>query len=501
MDRPAGRVFPRPSSLLKRALAALALTFFFAAGASASSSVNVPVGSRAYEDLERLEVKGLITSGLLATRPFSRIEAARLIKEAERPDAGFSGTLERLKRDFAWELKEEGPSTYVRPVSAVYAKSLYSEKAPVYTNINNNGDDFREGGNLRAGMEAEAVLFDTLSLYLNPEYRLDGSSRGELVRGYLKADLSGVEMTAGRDSMWWGSGYHGNLLVTNNAAPLEMLKLSSSHPFILPWIFGRLGPFRPTVFIARLEEDRDFPRANLLGMRLDFKPTPRFQIALNRVFMFGGEGRRSLDATDWLNVFLASDGSEHGDSPVNGNQIASIDASYVYVNKSDYLPFSGIKLYTEWGAEDSSGKTKTPTGRANIYGAYIDGPFWLRDVDLRVEWANTGRNERYGPSWYRHGIYSSGYTYKGDIIGHHMGSDARDLFLRARYHAAGGGVIGIEADREWPLVHGGGEKKDWLGADIYFPFDSGIGFSAGAGWEKAGSVSNYPVWARLEYGF
>src|SRR3972149_12288524 len=80
--------------------------------------VNMPVGSRFYEDFELLEVKGLIHSGLLSTRPFGRPEGARLTLEAleaekERPGrGGASRILRRLEDEFTRELYDE-PATEI----------------------------------------------------------------------------------------------------------------------------------------------------------------------------------------------------------------------------------------------------------------------------------------------------------------------------------------------------------------------------------------------------
>jgi hypothetical protein len=51
--------------------------------------------------------------------------------------------------------------------------------------------------------------------------------------------------------------------------------------------------------------------------------------------------------------------------------------------------------------------------------------------------------------WYNHHIYTAGYTYKGRIIGHHMGTDSKDFFVEASYlipekH----GKVSISYDRE-----------------------------------------------------
>lgn len=490
--------------------------FSIAVSAHAATSVNVPVGSRIYDDIELLELKGLVSSAMLSSKPFGRAEAARIASEARE---GFSAlspeerarekdaveALGRLERALADELSGERAGTYLKPDRA-YAKLLYSDKDPYFENINNNGSLFRDGANLRIGGALRGAALDTVSIYLNPELRGDRDDlRGRLLTGYLTLDVSGVRVLVGRDAMWWGAGAHGGLLVTDNAKPFDMIKVSSDHPFRLPWVFGYLGQFMPTVFLTRLEADRDFPHPNLFGMRLDFKPTAHFQIALNRVFLFGGTGRKGLTASDWVKVFFASDSAEHSDSPTNGDQIASIDASYVYVNRISAIPFSGIKVYTEWGAEDSSGRTKTPTGRANLYGALVDGPLWLPGTALRVEWANTGRSARYGPSWYRHSIYTSGYTYKGRVIGHHMGPDSRDLFIKADYRASSA-LFALEAERVRSGIHSeDASRRDRLALDAVYSLASGADLSGSVGVEtlkdSSGRQTNPTVSVGVEYLF
>ncbi len=431
---------------------------------------------------------------MLSTRPINRkelreylIEAEDKIRHSRKPaDPRRLITINRLKKRFG---SETGAKSIIKPLSDVYFKTAYSGKDPYFLDVNNSGDSYAKGLNVRTGFSTEAVFKETLFAGLNTELRSDDSydsARVDVPWGYLNLELGPAEFMAGRDSLWWGPGYHGALLISNNAKPLDMLKFTTSHPVVLPWIFSSLGLFRPTVFLARLEEDRDFPRANLLGMRLHLKPTRRFQIGFNRTFMFGGEGRRSLSPSDWLKVFFASDSAEHMNSPINGNQLASIDASYVYANEDRhfFLPFSGAKIYTEWGAEDSSGDTKTPSNRANIYGTYFVEPLFIKNTDLRLEWANTARQSSNTLQWYSHLLYKTGYTYEGRSIGHHMGGDAQDFFVRAQYRAESGTLIGIEADREKTGVHTNEVKRSWLGADVSTQAGDDMTVSAAAGIEK-----------------
>ena len=476
-----------------------------------ASSVNVASGSAIYRDLDALEVMGLIPSSLLSTRPISRLEALRLLFEAEyclqtltgRKKERASAVIKRLERELSGELEKTG-AFIVKPVDRAYAQFLYAGSAPHFPSVNNNGDEFKEGPNARAGFAFTAEALGAFSIYLNPEYRLDDGSRIELKTGYAEADLWGLEVEAGRDSLWWGPGYHGSLILSDNAEPFDMLKATSQRPFLLPWIFRSLGPMRPTIFLATLEDDRDFPNASLFGMRLAFKPAPAFEVAISRVLLFGGDGREGLGAGDLMGLFIAADDAEHSSSSIDGDQIASIDFSYIFTGENAFLPFSSMKLYGEIGAEDSSGDTKTPTSKAYLAGALVDEPFLFENMSLRVEWAQTSRWDRLGDrAWYRHHIYTDGYTYNGRVAGHHMGSDAIDLFLRAEYRFQGGTIIGVEADFERSEVHTSDQKMAWYAVDIEYQAKDNIILKAGVGSEESDEEGEGGVagWTGIEYSF
>lgn len=509
---------PLPYGCYIRALIAVisVLSVFLLEAGAAYPTVNIPLDNMVYLELERLEIKGLAGGAILTTRPFGKFEGARLIEQAGEDlrlmPAGYRATsagviINRLKQRFAKELTYSAGNRgfSLKPFDTVHLKTFYSENMPYHMVVNRDGYSPGRGASAIFGFNSEAYFFDALSLYLNPELRSNNeNSRGRVLKGYVSLSLGGAVLQLGRDSMWWGAGYHGALIMTSNAQPLNMVKLNSEHPFLLPSIFRVVGPFKPTLFLARLEQNRDYPNANLLGLRFDMKPTPTFQVGFSRVLMFGGEGRKSLTFSDWVKVFIASDSTEHAASPINGNQLASIDMSYVYVNNWWAVPFSGIKVYTEWGAEDSSGDSKTPTGKANIYGTYIDSPMWLENFDIRVEWANTARNERYGPLWYKHGIYTSGYTHRGRIIGHHIGADSKDLFIRVQRHIANA-TFGIETDFERGRIHRSRlPKSDFAGIDAKYMMDL-VTVNAGVSGERitdvTGTMKNLSGWMSILVGF
>lgn len=397
-------------------------------GFSTAASTHVPVGSWVYPALERLEAEGLLGSGVLTSRPINRDEAARLVGLAEgrKHSKTAERLMERLKREFAVEMKG-APSTYFKPVDNAGFKYVYADGSPHFLNLNNNGDHFGNGSNYRASFASSAAVGGALGLYLNPEVRYpEGPSEDDaevvLVEGFAALERWNLELTAGRQALWWGPGDHGALLLSSNARPFDLIKLTNPRPAVLPWIFRYIGPVKLTGFVTRLEEDRDFANPYLAGLRLDLKPHQFVNIGLARTAMFGGAGRH-VDAGVIWDVITAQGENIATEEP--GNQLGSIDLKIV-------LPFElqNIVLYGELGGEDEAGSL--PSRVAYLAGAYLPDIAGLDGLDLRVEYAETYIG-KYPRMWYNHHIYTSGYTYDGRVIGHHMGTDAKDLFISAAY--------------------------------------------------------------------
>ena len=87
-----------------------------------------------------------------------------------------------------------------------------------------------------------------------------------------------------------------------------------------------------------------------------------------------------------------------------------------------FLPIAtGVKLYTEWGAEDES--KSIPVDLASITGAYFTDVFKMPGFDVKAEIA------KFNKIFYTHFRYLSGYTHKSIFIGHHAGGDSEDMAL------------------------------------------------------------------------
>src|SRR3990170_2384264 len=118
-----------------------------------------------------------------------------------------------------------------------------------------------------------------------------------------------------------------------------------------------------------------------------------------------------------------------------------------------------VILYVEGGGEDQSG-SGVPSRWAWMGGVFLPSIGAMKKADLRIEFADNldFNSQRHHPGvWYQHGQYP--HRYRGQILGHHMGTDARDLFIETHYFFLPTSYLELNADitqRDFP----GSERED-----------------------------------------
>jgi len=350
---------------------------------------------------------------------------------------------------------------FIKPIEDPYIKYVFADEK---TGLENQrGDVFDKRSNYRLGFASRMKFFDTAAFYFNPEY-VDSSSDPdrdiELIEGYGKVNFGNIEVEVGKDSLWWGPGYHGSILMSNNAEPFKMVKISNPRPTQLPWIFSGFGLFKGTWFLTELEKDRFIPEAKLTGLRLNFKPHPAVEIGLSRAIMFGGSGQPGVGLRDYFDMFRPQR------EQLENNQLAGFDTS-VLMPLDRKMPAKSIKLYAEFIGEDIADQLALPSKWGRLFGMQLNDILRTGRTDLRVEYVDNHRSGK--PNvFYTHDVYQSGYTYKGRTIGHHMGSDARDLFFRVTHYLKEDIVLGLEFDREKSLSSTPRQTTDKLAFDLTF---------------------------------
>lgn len=415
-------------------------------------SSNVPLRHWSYDAIDKLVGHGLIDSAMITTKPISRLEMARLVAEgaANAQDTQvrsqiISAILNRLKEEFQTELTILGASetapaeSFVKPIEDPYIKYVFADRTPDLEN--QRGDVFRKRSNYRVGFASRMQFFHTAAFYLHPEYTdssVDPDRDVELIECYGKLALGSLEVEVGEDSLWWGPGYNGSILMSNNTEPFRMIKISNPRPTQLPWIFRGLGLFKGTWFLTELGDDRVIPKTKLTGLRFNFKPDPAFELGVSRTIMFSGSGRPGVGLRDYLDMFRRQE------EQAENNQLAGFDVS-VLIPVDGIVPAKSMRLYGDFAGEDEA--AGLPSHWARLFGMQLYDILQTGRTDLRIEYAD---NHVPGEAdvFYTHGLYQSGYTYKARVIGHHMGTDARDFFIRLTHYLSEDLILGLEFDRQ-----------------------------------------------------
>ena len=409
------------------------------------ASVNIPLDSPFYQNVDSLIAYGLIKSDLSSTKPFTRAEAGRLLAEAidysetVSISSFASETLDWLSKTYREEISAaripgSEPHTYLRPLDG-FSVTYNSLDGP-FSIFNNEGIEYSDGSNALLEFQSSARLWRVFSFFIQPMViynqncgGIEGDNETEFRfhKAYMKLSLGNFEIQLGRDSLWWGPGYHGALLISNNARPFDMIKISNPRATLLPWIFRYLGPFRYNVLFAVLDEEAASghpPNSELFGLRFDFKPHPVLELGTSYLVHFDGDrpGIESPNFSDYFDI-LFSEVSRGGDKRDSNKEIA-LDVALTIPNISQKVPVAdSMKIYAEWGAEDSD---YPPDRRAYLLGMALHDLLMAQGLKLRAEYARLSPSS-IPTAWYKHGIWSM--KYYGRVFGHHTGTDSDDLFL------------------------------------------------------------------------
>ncbi len=518
--------------------------------AFAYPSNNVPLGDWSYEALDKLAGFGLIHSDVYGMRPYTRLEVARLVVEALNTEKKkklklpslLKYFLNKFKRQYKSELaywgygKPEAPAILtVKPIDLAQMNYVYSQGQPqFYLNTNgvrqypygagdivgyegtpllsnDQGIVYGRGSNLGFQFASSFQIGDLFSGWVEPLFlvRQNGSpgmasggtppivgSYGtndvQLLAGYVKfSPLNSVEVEVGRDSLSWGQGYTGSFVLTDNAPPLDMIKVSNPVPVILPWYFSYLGPFQYAFFCARLEDNRDFPDTLYAGERLDFKPTPNLEIGASHTVLFGGEGSPSPGS--FMNYLELMSFYKLGGAGYPESHQAAVDFRYT-------MPYLwDAQLYGEYGGADTGFK---PNIREFFFQdiGYMLGLYLPRitpdgRTDLRLEYTDNVNEGFYGTNdriWYTNTVYVSGNTYDGLLLGDPIGPDARQGFVRVTRFVRNDLKLGLDGSytERGPNM---GRAISWefaVGTDVTYDINTDLTAMVRYAW---GNIRNYDL--------
>jgi hypothetical protein len=420
-------------------------------------SVYVPLDSWVYPAFDRLAGLGTINKQFTGLRPWTRVQCAELVLDADENllnadvTTGESAALyDALQQEFSVEIDLlSGGSAWQAGVESVYTRSMGIAGTPLrdgynfgQTLANDFGRPFNTGFNNVSGFSGQAVR-GRFFAYVRGEYQnspayggltaaqqsyleqLNGTPSSPysqaagtvnqfvMLDAYVGMRLGNFDVTFGKQSQWWGPGTMGGMLFSDNSDPVLMLKVNQVQPTLLPGILEHLGPVRIQAFMGRLSGNQ-YPRGPYLhGEKILLKPSPNLEIGISRTTEAFGQGIPMTFRNLFATYFSVSDiccVANPQDFP--GKRQGGLDFSYRVPHLRNWLT-----IYSDNFSEDDVNPVVNPSRAMYNPGIYLSQIPRFRKFDFRFELANTHHQEEAYTSFF----YKEAYTNKGFLIGDAVG--------------------------------------------------------------------------------
>lgn len=525
----------------------------------------VPLDSWIYPALQRLAALGYVQTAIVGLRPWTRLECARQVNEAAELQSDAEAPLaiqelqHALTQEFAPEFELMSGETNVHAqVESVYARSMGISGTPLTDNhhfgetvLNDYGRPFHEGFNSVVGTSGWTVA-GPFVMYVRGEYQsapsapslspaalgyissVDGLppnppampvgaiSRVRLLDAYVGMSVGNWQFSFGKQSLWWGPGEEGAMLMTNNAEPLDkMFRINRVSPFRLPSVLRYFGDIRVEAFVGQVAGQQFINNAAggltsssligqygknlalqpfLSGGKISFKFTPNFEISMSKTTLYGGAGNPLT-----LKTLLQSSLALHVNGHSLGDGRAALDFTYRIPKLRDWLTFYGDAFQ-----EDEISPVNRPYKAAFQSGLYLVRFPKIPKLDLRIEAGTTSpiNFPTCNGCYYNNGQYLNGYTNNGELMGTWVGRAAQGEAIRSNYWLGPQKKIGIELRHrkiDSQFLAGGGTQND-AGLNGDFLLKSGFRLSGMVQYERweipllaANRQSNIAVSFQLGY--
>lgn len=441
----------------------------------------IPLDSWVYPALDRLIALGYIKTAFLGIRPWTRMECARLLQEADEgiDDEGFQGgDGSKVYHELAKEFSEEaarvnGAANMRASLDSIYARVTNIAGPPQrdgyhfgQTIVNDFGRPFGEGISVVSGASARAVA-GPFAFYARGEYQESpavapfttaqlqtiasadllpsnvssfsintGSfHRFQLLEGSVSLNLKNIQFSFGRQTAWLGPTETGPFLFSDNASPITMFKMDTVTPFEFPLLSKVFGPARVEFFLGRLSGHQwinspptlygpnpgDQPFVH--GNKISFRPTPNLEFGADFTAIFAGAGV-PLTLREFLRTYYA-----HTQLATNpGKRFSAFDFTYRVPGLRNWLTFYTDSLVVdEYSPISSSRPSLSP-------GIYLPQIPKISRLSLRAEGIRESLTKEFQPGFvYIDARYLSGYTNNGYLLGNWIGRAGRGAEAWATY--------------------------------------------------------------------
>ena len=383
-----------------------------------SAAVNAPLTTSEWVHftLWKLEANGLTGQIFASSRPFEREEIALIVADMkERIQDGRLSPLpheleliNKLWAEFARDLRPEG----------LEARGLVAGEANYHNEWDSPSASFwgaasfhptpsftlYEEVDIRKGREVIGKEGKTASKRTNT-WRWDYTA--DFRKAYIRFQNHRLEVLLGREPLFWGPGYGGSLIVSDNSPAFDMVLLQA-----------RFGPVKAIAFSAMLdkmwhEEPRRYLASRYLsGHRIDWIVSDRIELGLSELILYGGEARDM--ELQYINPLLPYYANQWN-SDLDDNVLVSADFAV--------RPVDRLKIYGQFLVDDYNYTDHDPHALGYIAGLYLSDSLGIPGTDFRAEYTRID-------TWtYTHLEQENQFTHFGWVIGHHLGPDADQIFV------------------------------------------------------------------------
>jgi hypothetical protein len=442
------------------------LVVIFASNILFAQVENVPLSNWIYSFLKRMEVRGIIKNFDDASLPISRGDVAVYLEQIDRNRNKLSMSerrfLDLAMIEFAYELRRD----------SLYKSSVFEEPGGVFTNLFSDRSkylytyyddnisffvDFLYDNDLRFS-RVDSFLVEKLDVFLaviggrmrgtyddrfgfyiqatngrvfgdkklalkdfrlRQNYKLAewaGSLYFDFTEAYLKYRLKFLEIQLGREIITQGYGFSGKLFISHTSPIFDFIRIGFkyrgvSYNFVHGWILGDDSIVAGVRFVNS---------KYIATHRLNFNFWGRFNFGIWEGIIYSGR----FPEIAYLNPINFYKSAEHS--------LRDRDNALLGFDLKSNL-FKNFQIYGTFLIDDID-FAKVGTGWYGNQTAFQIGLYWanlIRDFDLILEYT------RIEPYVYSHKYRGNIYSHGGFLIGHYIGPNSDDFFVKIIYLLSG----------------------------------------------------------------
>lgn len=439
--------------------------FLFSSAAFADTSLNAPIEDPVYRDIDVLVAHGLVNDAIIGQKPYSRLEVARIISEARKnfhptdvtQANGFEEAarligreryIEKLlsfyEKEYARELKSSIPAftplecentlrrcesggggeVGINLLRKLEFDTIYNSSAPRNVPANNGvgqinatatsfdrneqGVTYQDGFNYFVRTAHDLYLTKYAAATLESLFELSpNNAHAYIQRLYAKGGVGNVELEVGRDNLIWGQGEFGGLMLAATARPLDMIKVSNTHPW---------HGMKATFFVSNLGPEREFPWTYLYGGKFSIRPCKFFEAGISEAILMGGDGAPSVKWWEPVTEFIPTRKTN--------------DSAHAFGILDMRLTIPQLRnsvLYYDGRIEESVLRAFEHLGNLMDQMAFTWGFYIPRLVDrgstsLRIEYQHAA------PATNRSSTWTDGWSLDRRILGNPLGNEADAVY-------------------------------------------------------------------------